>query len=285
MPSNTIILYHANCLDGTGAKYAAWKKFGDEASYIPVQYGSPVPEEVMNSTGKNVFVLDFSFSREVLLELRTRHFVMVIDHHKTAAADIADLAGCIFDMSKSGAVLAWEYFHPGVPVPDTLLHVQDRDLWQWKMFNTKEITAGLTELEGDMKEWDTTRTHKAFESGSAVCKYIDRSVDSATKDGRVVFVPLAKFGLGKVGIVNATNNVSEICQAIYTKYPDVDAAISYFIDPKGCVILSFRSDNKKADSVDVSAIAKTFDNGGGHKTAAGGRTTLLVLQQIINGEY
>ena len=35
---NIVVLYHADCLDGFGAAYAAWEKFGDTAEYIPVQY-------------------------------------------------------------------------------------------------------------------------------------------------------------------------------------------------------------------------------------------------------
>lgn len=30
-----VIIYHAQCRDGLGSAYAAWKKFGDNASYIP----------------------------------------------------------------------------------------------------------------------------------------------------------------------------------------------------------------------------------------------------------
>src|SRR3989338_9515798 len=42
----TAILYHANCPDGFGGAYAAWKKFGDSAEYIPVKHGKPIPENL-----------------------------------------------------------------------------------------------------------------------------------------------------------------------------------------------------------------------------------------------
>ena len=29
-----VVIYHDQCRDGFGAAYAAWKKFGDDASYI-----------------------------------------------------------------------------------------------------------------------------------------------------------------------------------------------------------------------------------------------------------
>lgn len=278
-----IILYHANCLDGTGAKYAAWKKFWDNgATYIPVQYGKPIPESVEYGRNEEVYILDFSYPRDILLRLRSQHrFVKVIDHHKTAEADLTGLDDCIFDMTKSGAVLAWEYFHPGEPLPTILECIQDRDLWQWKIFNTKEITTGLSQLKGDMVAWENSRPHRLFESGKVLCEYIDDKVDSATRPDRVKFIKFKEF---KAGILNSTGYGSEICQEIYSKYSDVDIAISYFIEVDGSVILSLRSDNRKPDSCDVSAIAKQF-GGGGHKNAAGCKTDLSTLQIIINGEF
>ena len=32
---NIVIIYHTDCRDGFGAAWAAWKKFGDSATYIP----------------------------------------------------------------------------------------------------------------------------------------------------------------------------------------------------------------------------------------------------------
>ena len=49
---NNIVLYHAGCPDGFGAAWACWKKFGDNAEYMPVSHGSPPP----NVEGKNVYI-------------------------------------------------------------------------------------------------------------------------------------------------------------------------------------------------------------------------------------
>jgi oligoribonuclease NrnB/cAMP/cGMP phosphodiesterase (DHH superfamily) len=288
MTKKPIILYHANCLDGTGSKFAAWKEFGENgAHYVPVQYGQDIPKCVDYTTGENVYMLDFSYPREVLERLRGQHtFVKIIDHHKTAEKDLTGLEDCTFDMSKSGAVLSWEYFHPGVEIPEVLLYVQDRDLWQWKMTGTKDVTAGLSLFEGDMEKWDATvklgatGTDAARETGYAINQYIDAKVTSATKPERV---KLVNFMGKKLGILNSTGYSSEVCQEIYSKFP-VDLAISYFIEVDGTVVLSFRSNSIGGVGCDVSEIAKTF-GGGGHKHAAGGRTDLATLQIIINGEY
>ena len=50
------IIYHANCSDGFGAAYAAWKCLGNKAIYHAAKHGSSPP----NVAGKNVAILDFT---------------------------------------------------------------------------------------------------------------------------------------------------------------------------------------------------------------------------------
>ena len=126
--AKSYVLYHANCFDGMGAAYAAWTQLGDvNVEYIPVQYGSPPPE---TEAGSNVYIVDFSYSKGTLDEIKGKSaHMIVLDHHKTAAEDLDGYPGAIFDMKRSGAMLAWDYFHPGVHAPLLLDYIQDRDLW------------------------------------------------------------------------------------------------------------------------------------------------------------
>ena len=121
----TYVLYHANCDDGFGAAWAARKKLGDAAVYVPVKYGDPLPPTV---TGERVYVVDFSYPRDVLETLADRCKVVVLDHHKTAQEDLADLPFAEFDMERSGAGMTWDYFFPGQPRPPLIDHIEDRDL-------------------------------------------------------------------------------------------------------------------------------------------------------------
>ena len=50
-----LIIYHANCSDGFGAAYAAWKCLGKKATYHAAKHGSTPPDVA----GKNVAILDF----------------------------------------------------------------------------------------------------------------------------------------------------------------------------------------------------------------------------------
>jgi uncharacterized protein len=50
-----LVLYHANCADGFTAAWIAHGVFGDDAEYVPVQYGQAPPDV----RGRDVFILDW----------------------------------------------------------------------------------------------------------------------------------------------------------------------------------------------------------------------------------
>lgn len=279
---NNYVLYHANCFDGTGAKYAAWKHFGDKATYIPVQYGKPFPEEVPLESGTYVYILDFSYSREVLESVREKvALLVVLDHHKTAQADLEGLDYAFFDMSKSGAVLAWEFFHKSDP-PALLKHIQDGDLWKFELEFTKEIRAALPILEDNMVLWDGVANddsvlHSLSVVGDGYLRKDALKIKSVLKND-IRILPYKGY---KAAVYNTTVLVSEIGAAVYNSEElGVDFSMSYFITEKGEVVISFRS---KGD-MDVSVLAKEL-GGGGHKNAAGaGRVTLGFLQDLYDGK-
>lgn len=275
---NIYVLYHAHCTDGTGSKYAAWKKYGNKAKYIAVNYGQPVPEMV---AGSEVYIVDFSYPRDVLKSLQALHkSVVVLDHHKTAEEDLKGMNHCHFNMHKSGCVMAWEYFHPGVSVPGLLLDIQDRDLWLFKRPNSKAIHAALNMLEGNMALWDMAATTEVdyrdlVSSGRLLLKRQDMAVKSAVK-GKVKTI---QFCGCKCGISNSTDLASEIGNGIcLSEDLKVDFAVIYCITNKDDVLLSFRS----TEDFDVSQLAKKF-GGGGHKNASGAVVSLETLAKILKG--
>lgn len=282
----TYVLYHANCFDGTGAKLAAWLRFGDRASYIPVQYGKPFPEEVPLDKNTELFILDFSYSRDVLDDIYSKvGNLMVLDHHKTAQAELAGAPYAEFDMNRSGAVMAFEYFHPGSHVPMLLQYVQDGDLWRFDMAWTEEIRAALPLLKGDMGQWaricegdfsDGTDLADLINSGSAILASNIIKVEGTVKNN----VKVLPYKGHRVGVCNTTTLVSEIGNAIYDDEKlNVDFSMTYFFDVDGTPVVSFRSKN----DMDVSVLAKEL-GGGGHKTAAGAKVDLDFIRKLYAGE-
>jgi nanoRNase/pAp phosphatase (c-di-AMP/oligoRNAs hydrolase) len=278
------VLFHANCFDGTGAKYAAWKHFGDRAQYIPVQYGQPFPEIVPLAKESEVYIIDFSYSREVLEDVYDKvGTLVVLDHHKTAEEALKGLEYAKFDMAKSGAVMAWEYFHPGKPVPLLLLHVQDGDLWKFRLNRTKDVRAALPMLESSMERWDVLCNPKAtnaweffLDQGRTIVTNNDREVKFLANN-RVTVLPYKGY---KAGVYNTTVLISEAGNTVCKERSnDLDFSMSYFIDQDGTPVVSFRS----IGDMDVSVLAKELQ-GGGHKNAAGARVTMQFLSDLYAGK-
>jgi oligoribonuclease NrnB/cAMP/cGMP phosphodiesterase (DHH superfamily) len=158
-----IVFYHANCTDGFGAAYAAWTKLGDEAEYVPMHYNNPIAHP---TAGRDVYVLDFSFPKDVTNRLieESSKFVW-LDHHQSAFemwCDDGERERCeqsngkdyvLLDNNKSGALLAWEYFNPGSEVPLLSQMIDDRDRWQFKLRGSKEFHAGVNMRPFSFREW------------------------------------------------------------------------------------------------------------------------------------
>lgn len=278
------VLYHSNCLDGSGARYAAEKKFGNKAEYIPVQYGRKLPKLI---DGSCVFILDFAFTRELMDELYERmELLMVVDHHETAMKALQGRPYAIFDMERSGAVMAWEFFHPGTEVPQILLHVQDRDLWKFLLPGTRELMAGLMPRQKLFNTWDLAASDSEdgryfmemlHAEGRPLVQYTDDQVRISRSQTKVI------DWLGyKVGIVNTTALISEVNQGIYMDEElAVDFSITFFVNTiDNQVILSFRSKG----NVNVEELARTVLGGGGHQKASGARVTLKYLEKMITGK-
>ena len=153
MSQTTYVVYHAGCLDGFGAAWAARRKLGEEnLEFLPASYGNPPPRF---REGSRIFILDFSFPRDTMLDLIGRHQVTVLDHHETAEENIGDLPGCLYDCTHSGAILAWQHLHPGDPPPEILRYVEDRDLWRFHLPHSREVDAALRSFPMDFRTWDS----------------------------------------------------------------------------------------------------------------------------------
>lgn len=278
--SKNYVLYHANCFDGSGAAYAAWAALGDkDTSYIPVQYGEAPPEM---ESGSNIYIVDFSYPKDVLTGLLdASKKLVVLDHHKTAKEALEGFPGAVFDMDKSGAILAWEYFHKDKPAPDLLHLIQDRDLWRWQDSRSKPVTSYLRLLK-DFREYHPlalfpSELHLAVEGGMVKNRFDDMEIESAIKKTVVTL-----YGQGtpyRCGLLNTTVLVSEVGNAICTRLP-VDFSLSFFVEKRGDVVFSFRS----VGDFDVSVLAKGL-GGGGHFSASGARVDGEVGMRLLAQLY
>jgi uncharacterized protein len=254
------VLFHDSCSDGFTAAYVAWKKFGDKATYIPIQYGKPLPEIPDQS---EVYILDFSYSKQILEDLWKRSLkLVVLDHHKTAEQELSGLPYAWFDQKECGATLSWKHFFPEQPMPELLLHIRARDLWLWDQPKSREINAALSIQDRTFEHWDELFSYPICDfvkAGEIILIVQDRQVK-----GLVEKAYIHQISQYNVPVVNSSLYQSEIGEALCKKYPDNPFSGVYFWKDEKTRIWSLRS----IGEFDVSEIAKSL-GGGGHRNAAG----------------
>ena len=257
-----IVLYHAYCADGFGAAWAAWQKLGDDADYLPVRHGNPPPTL---PDGATVYILDFCYPRDVIVKMRERFEALtVIDHHQTAEEELDGLEYAIFDNEKSGAVLAWEFFNAGRPVPELLRYVMDSDLWLHQLPRSREVFAALSAYRMDFQVWNDLDIAELADEGEPIVRYQHQQV--ALLCDQVRFETLAGY---RVPVVNAAVFGSKVGEELLKRHHEAPFVAIYFDRGDGIRQWSLRS----REDFDVSRVAQQFQNGG-HRQAAGFETKI-----------
>lgn len=260
--TDLLCIYHKNCADGFAAALAV-KTWADEnhltCEFIPAHYGDTPPDV----TGKAVYIVDFSYPRDVLIEMHSKALSLrVIDHHKSAQKDCEGLSFCIFDMEKSGAVLTWLTLFNTKPVPQLFEYIQDRDLWQWEMIHSKAVSAALQMLKHDFIVWghylSDQQIPKLIDRGHTIIRYQRRCIEKSIAPDNVAMIEIAGH---TVPCINTTHLISEIGNELAKGHP----FCAMYFETANKRIYSLRSDK---NGIDVSEIAKLF-GGGGHYHAAG----------------
>lgn len=274
-----ICIYHGYCDDGFGAAYAVWKRYGDEYEYFPGVYQVD-PPDVKN---RDVVMVDFSYKRPVIERMsQEANKILIIDHHKSASEDLGELyaawdeakdfwntehpykVAAHFDMNRSGAVLAWEFFHKSYP-PTLLLHIQDRDLWKFELDNTMQISMALRSYPKEFEIWDRLagELDKLKVEGTSIHRWYRNQLEGLKHS--VIRQTICGYDVPTVNtpLMFASDLAGELAE-------NEPFAACYWDRPEGR-IYSLRSTN---DGIDVSAIAKKM-GGGGHRNAAGFKLILL----------
>jgi oligoribonuclease NrnB/cAMP/cGMP phosphodiesterase (DHH superfamily) len=271
-----ICIYHGNCADGmSAAAVVAWKLGADNVDFHPGFYGEDPPDV----KGRTVYVVDFSYPREQTVEMaKQAEKIIILDHHKTAEKNLVDLPDNVeaeFDMNRSGAMMAWDYFYPGEKPPRVLEHVQDRDLWRFKLENTREIQAALFSYPYDIELWCglvLTDEHidQLIQDGVAInrkhLKDVHELIDVGTHE-----IELAGYTVPALNVPYMHSSEAGSKLAI-----DKPFAACYFVNENE-VYVSLRSTD---EGVDVSEVAESY-GGGGHKKAAAFRMSRTDFKKIF----
>jgi oligoribonuclease NrnB/cAMP/cGMP phosphodiesterase (DHH superfamily) len=255
-----LVIYHANCMDGSVAAWAAARAYPG-ASLLGAKHGDEAP----GVDGLDVTIVDFSYPRQALLAMKEQaRTLQVLDHHKTAQADLEGLDFCTFDMNRSGAGLAWDELHTA-PRPRLIGYVEDRDLWRFALPESKAINAliGSFELYPGACDHLAWKLDDAFEEcveiGNALLRGVNKYVAAMAEHAREVTLAGYKVLCVNAPYLNTSELVGHLAERNFGSF-----AAGWFQRADGMFQYSLRS----RDAFDVSEVAKQF-GGGGHRNAAG----------------
>lgn len=278
MKDSILCFYHANCTDGAAAAAVIHRKY-PKAELIPMNHGDAITVPL---EGKKVFVVDFSFPYDVFVKMKSEaKEIFWYDHHKTAIPIQEKLGWGTMDLSESGASLTWKMEYPQSPLPSILAYVKDKDIWEWKLPHSREISAAIRDLdEIHDPASDTWRKlienlgEERFQNLVEIGKVVLRSQRMRIEEGGEKGFEVDFHGY-KTLAVNWSFESSEMGEYIY-KDLKYEVALIFFYTGK---IWNF---SLRSDRVDVSELAKKY-GGGGHPGASGFRTEeiewLLKLQK------
>jgi len=256
--SKPLVIYHGKCLDGMTAAWAVRNAIG-EGDYVPAIHGEAPPDVA----GRDVVIVDFSYKRADMEAMsRNAKSLLVLDHHKSAQADLAGLPFAIFDMQRSGAGMAWDWFHPGQPRPAMVNLVEDDDLWRHVLQGTREFQLRLGMEPMDFANWDRIAGMSEQELGSFIAEGV---VLKRAFDGEVAALLEDRYAItlaGETGLaINASGKYSSELGHHLAVMSGSFGMVWRQLD--GILKISLRS----SGDYDVALLAAKF-GGGGHRNAA-----------------
>jgi hypothetical protein len=323
---NLAIYYHSPCSDGHAAAWAIKAHLGSlpkysatgayNIMYIPSAPGCPkIDMSLFTTPGGEAWFLDLMPSYDVLKELSDVCVrVVVLDHHKTNMDTCDRILSSnkedgnwsanlylIFDMKRAGCQIAWDWITAQLPVttsdvdesvsgplprPWFLEYIADRDLWTWRLPNSKLINSALFGLKLTItpdsinklalvqtpEEQEQYITQELMPYALAVEEFNNELLRSACYKATEcqLIVPTTqqtyRVWLGTTIGSLRSDLGNQLCNKPLADgtFPDLSASWHYEF-PTDEWWISLRSLDTGAD---VSAIAKEF-GGGGHIRAAG----------------
>lgn len=258
-----VVLYHGNCPDGMGGAFAAWKKFGDSAEYVAMYRDDSLPQ---NLAGKEVYMIDFSFSKEIMHSVEKQAGrLVVLDHHVGVKEAIESVKEHVFDNDRSGSGIAWDYFHPDTPLPKLLAYVQEIDLWRFALPNSKEVGAYLGTITLDFDTYD--KLLPQFEDEKKLADIVERGkayseYSEYLCDQMMVMAEEVEFEGHTVLAVNSGRTLRSLLGHKLAKKQPPFAIMWYRY--RGMWHFSLRGDG----TVDLTKIVQKY-GGNGHRSSAG----------------
>lgn len=281
-----LILYHGrNCPDGFASALAAWLFYEGKAEFLGLDHGDiKTVADLPALENRAVYILDFSFSPEIMRDIEARAAKLVLlDHHKSALDKLSGFVcrcGVVhFDMSKSGSRLAWEFFLPEHAMPDLVRFVEDRDIWAWQYPESASFLAALDMEPFEFERWQQIASFDAVQlsnfmvRGQAMDEKFSKLASGIAENAQAV-----NFN-GQSGLmVNAPGVFHSLVGDLLCKKSGTFALL-WTADKQGVIKVGLRSQR----GFDCIPLAESM-GGGGHAQACGFKMGVDRLPELLAGQ-
>lgn len=290
---SAIIIYHAVDLDGY-CSAALFKKYlkVDKINLYKWSYSYDLPALSKLLTYNYIVLLDLTFPFEYMKELilatnKSFNTFIWIDHHELNDKIILDWCKTekisIFgkrDSSMAACGLCWEYINPSEPMPKVIKLLSDYDAWHDE--NTEYWENEVVPFQYYAKTF--------FNSADKVYNNLEdmyENVDNYINDGKLLYKLQqniwAKSIKGAYKKILKINDIDYNCIVLNTQ----DRSSLQFGEFKYLydILICWNYNGKTysysfysyKDNIDCAMLCKTLFNGGGHKDAAGGISSINIL--------
>lgn len=170
-------------------------------------------------------------------------------------------------MNRSGAGIAWDYFHRQQR-PPLINHIEDRDLWRFALPKTREIAAAVFSYSYEFGLWDSLMSEDALphliREGEAIERKHRQDI------ANILPVVRRSMIIGGIKMPVANMPITMTSDAGHQMASEAKGVAAVYWDTPEGRVFSLRSTD---EGPDVSLIAKRY-GGGGHVHAAGFRMSI-----------
>lgn len=279
--SDTIVVYHANCVDGFASAFIVAQVLpANGTHFLPMRYEDSTETlfQLLEENPTHLIILDFSFSPEITKDLKqlAKTFIW-IDHHESAIRkhfpgeskiDIeTEFERILLDTSKCSAILTFQtFFGTNKPIPELYLLIDDYDRWNFHLPDTAAVNEALRfEEPWDFQQWEDFDLEELIHIGKRLLKIklhkVQKLLEHAMKFSIPFEGPEGKGWMSGLAVNGSAELTNEVGNALAAQCGTFGAV--WHMQSSGLLKVSLRS----IGDFNVAILAEGF-GGGGHKNAA-----------------
>ena len=268
-----LCIYHLADHDGKGSAAIVGSKF-KKVDFLGLNHDMAIPYDEIEKHDE-IVICDISLPMDKMFELNETKDLTWIDHHMSMIEEyekrIRNGTKEIKGLRRNGTaaiMLTWEYYNPGIPVPEGVKLLALNDLFDLRDKRVRPFEYAFQSLgvnKPEDKNWKDLLAEKInidemVAKGEAILSYIKNRNHRLCK--AMSFE--SKYKGYKCICANMPQGYSEFYDGV-KNIKSYDFMCNFFMNGKNTWNLSFYT---AKENVDVSKIAAEF-GGGGHKKAAG----------------